>query len=293
MSKPDPIHQIAINLIDEAVNSERTSPPLDPASVHDLRVLSKKLRALLYLYLPYLDKALIKRRDKQLKQLADSYALSRDSDVLQETLAQLLKHNRKSKQHDELSILRDYFAELAVTAEPDSHADPRQQLSAIAQDWPRLRQAKSSPDLSEGIDSTYRKARKLSQRASQTTIDDDYHRCRKWLKYYLYQLELAGLSLNKDDQKHHRQLRKLGTRLGLLHDLCVLEKQLQALCETDEKDETVETVETVETKKNRQPLNNAITIALDWLGTQKNADKAACEKLFVKVFGNRHSPVIH
>lgn len=274
MSNDDPIYTIAKQTIDQALQAPWSKPPLDGEAVHELRVLSKKLRGLLRLCLPHVKKSLVKHSDQQLQQFADHYAESRDAAVLHDTLTQLISRHEQQA-GGATGELCDYFAKRAATEQSLSNTSPDEHLKLIVQDWPILKRKKTGPALTEGINFTYSKAQELARQAEISAADDDYHRCRKWLKYYMYQIELSEIELLNDGKKHYRRVKKLAQRLGLFHDRCVLEAALLAIPETQPK------------------LADSCAEVLVWLIAEKADDKHACHKLFAKIFRRGVCPLVN
>jgi len=85
----------------------------------------------------------------------------------------------------------------------------------------------SSEDLLLGILSGVERARRFGRRADRGLDARLWHRCRRWVKYEHYQLELALRPKRRLRLRQHR-LERLGVLLGRHQDDFDLEQQLAA-----------------------------------------------------------------
>ncbi|WJG08601.1 CHAD domain-containing protein [Aliiglaciecola sp. LCG003] len=285
--KSDPLIKLAkkrVNALQKAMaDSQASSNDLSVEAVHELRVCSKNLRALLQLYRPFCNKIILNNVEQLVKALADSYAGQRDADVQYELVCQaieaLAKLNDKTKQ-----FLLRYFVELRHHANEKSRiADVRAQLEQLLLVWKQELTLSLMTDCSQGLQFSYQKSRKLALKAAITDKDDKYHQCRKWVKYYLYQSRMLHSNKNAKNDMYLNQLAILGDLLGKLHDYCVLEQSLTLIL----------------THSARQKFNSiearSIEVAISqiqaWLAEQKRLNKSQCQTLFKHIFSHSKSPI--
>ena len=192
-------------------------------SIHQLRVCTKRLRAFLRVYPPSLSVAVANR---DLKSLADSYAGVRDAQVALATLNRLIGgwSDKKRRKHREVI---DFIAHQKQQAEALTEPrEPHQALEQVMLHWPGTGDAQHPFSARDGMRRLYEKARRLGRKALQSDIDEDFHRWRKWVKYWLYCL--TELSSGKVPAGYSKRLKRLGDSLGVFHDICVLEDSLKS-----------------------------------------------------------------
>ena len=268
----DPVFKAGKKVIRRTLRALASSPPPHPDTVHRLRVCTKKLRALLQLYRPRHTSAAIKAVELDVKRIADLYAGSRDAHVLLATLRQLNADNA-------IEPVLQYFSTQNTerqNALPDT--DLPAIFANILERWQRELAAPGGTAFSSGLEYSYSRTRKLARKATTSKDDQRYHACRKWLKYYFYQLGLSGLDKNKGAARHRRQVGVLAERLGLLHDRCVVEAALVGLQQTEDNIDA--------------DLRAACELALQRCRDQKQRDKQFCDRKFKRILSRRHSPLL-
>lgn len=205
---------------------------LTPRQIHDLRVTTKQMRACLRLYRPFVDADVLRHTDRMTKQIADTFAGMRDSHVQIKTLNKLLQ----GKPHVMLQLQPVYDAlqeGKADRLQPDL-TDVAHRFDAVLTCWSDQLQVDESLWWRDGAAATYRRAAKARKRAVGSQLDEDFHRWRKWTKFWFYQLTfLADLSA-RPARRYVASLKRLGDELGDFQDLCVLEVTLQRLAHSVE-----------------------------------------------------------
>jgi CHAD domain-containing protein len=206
------------------------SPPLSPKAVHDLRVLTKQLRALLRLYQPFVEVENWQFADAQARSIARAFAGLRDRQVQVKTMTRLLR----GKPHliFQLQPIYDYLLNHEDQT-PRDDAALGSQLHDLLVFWEKhLAQSGPHSWIPKGAELTFRKAHRRGKRACQSLADDDFHHWRRWLKYWLYQQEWMTVKDNSKLIGYRKQLTLLGTRLGQFQDCCVLEQTLKSRSDT-------------------------------------------------------------
>lgn len=272
----DPVWDLATRLVHKQQNKLSRSATLGPEQIHSLRVTTKKLRALLRLYYPALkpnQRQAIKQLDRRIKSVADELSDSRDATVLYQTLTEVIQRNTESMSPG-LHALLNYF----LSGDTEQVSSPSfqavKQLNDIADRWQSAVSTIDAVDIHRGLDFSYLKARQLAQKALTGHDDHPYHQCRKWVKFYTYQLQQTAPKSAKAPTKYLRKLRKLGDRLGHLHDLCQLQLALLSLSPEDS---------AAVTESPRQQ-------ALAWIGSRKDQTRHKCQQELVALFGKKSRP---
>jgi len=201
---------------------------LRPADVHALRVACKRLRALWRMLEPGFGPGVTRPAERALRDAARELAGQRQAWVLVKSLESL---QHKADRRQDRVLAADLAGRLteALGAEA-AVATPGPLLRGVfGQQLPALAALPGGPpsveDLLAGILHGAQRARKLGRRAGRRGEAVLWHRCRRWVKYEHYQLELA-LRPNGVLRQRHRRLERLGVLLGRHQDGYDLERQL-------------------------------------------------------------------
>lgn len=274
----DPVLKLALRLAKKAREALSANPALTPENIHDLRVLTKKLRALLRLYYPTIrhkQRQPLRRLDQAIKSLADELAESRDASVLYTTLDDVIR-----KHSSELSpaqqYLLDQYKPVNVAPEPIPAASIDAKLGSIVESWQSVSGFLHGINIKQGIDFSYLRAQKLAKNIRRSHDDDQFHQYRKWLKYHLYQIELVATKPGKAISNYTRHLDKLGKQLGVLHDVYLLQESLLR-----------------PQRFNRKPVAPAQCIdeVLGLIELRKDELQTQCRKKSTGLFAQKHCPV--
>lgn len=218
--------------LDSAVDLIAEDEDLTPVTVHNLRKRFKRLKALYRLVGPYSEQQ-ARRETLRYRDLGRDLALSRDREVLEQTLVKLqfltddpvvierLEHllNRLQRQDtvDDMSI--PVNADRLRAALLKARAAAEQVLRG---EFPR--------DLMiEGYMRTYRKARRLWQELPESTQQEDWHEWRKRVKDDWYQTQLLKKYRSESQKPRLEKLRLLADLLGYDHDLQNLSELIEIL----------------------------------------------------------------
>ncbi|MFP1683854.1 CHAD domain-containing protein [Alloalcanivorax sp. C16-1] len=214
---------------------------LDPDRVHDLRVTVKRLRALWRLMATQGHRKTADKRDKALRDAARQLSVARDRQVMGETLDALRAGTRRDYEQEAVDAVRRLALpedETAVApAPPDGletvFTDDRAAWDALTADQGR---EESTDLLRKGFGRLYADARQRGFEAIAENRATVWHDFRKSAKTQLYLLDPIADRLDGSDVAI-KDLKKLGRRLGELHDLQVLDEFLrQARKEADDKE---------------------------------------------------------
>lgn len=199
-----------------------------PKNIHELRVITKRLRAFWQVVHPLLDdEAHFLSHNNLLRDTAKSLFQYRESDVNQK----LIMSFRSSVDVEEDCIVLDALLKLFTAPTVPTKFQHKDELvtcfTAEHNFWQQLDASK--PEMQKrqvaGLEATFKKARGLSKRAIEKGLEPVVtHQWRKWAKYWYYQLEaLPGKNDNKKSKDYIRALEHLTDALGKYHDLHILE----------------------------------------------------------------------
>jgi len=212
-----------------------TSKEIDKPSIskdkkiHAIRVMSKKLRSLLYLIKPSLqDKKFFESQNQFYKQLSKSLSIERETKVMHDTFQWLLKRNKLSQNSFE-NIQASLQQNQENKTDPDIDKNIEICRQAIDMALENLDTIKTIQyqikDLEKGFQKTYEKAYDNLNLALMTRDIEDIHMFRKYAKYHMYQIQLLSNQI-KYPKKRAEDLDKLTSLLGKSHDLALLADHL-------------------------------------------------------------------
>lgn len=218
-------------IADASWRVERSDDCLLPADVHALRVSCKRLRSLWRMLEPAFGPATTRPAEGVLRDAAKELAGQRQAAVLVQTLERLGRKADKSKDR-ELAV--DLALRLTVALEAPAALEGPQPLlrAAFERQETALAALPGRPtaeDLLLGILAGVERARKYGRRANRDRDATLWHRCRRWVKYEHYQLDLS-LRPKGALRQRQRRLERLGVLLGRHQDGADLD---QALASTD------------------------------------------------------------
>lgn len=277
LPKSDPVFKCAKKRVSKMLDELDGSEVLTDDQVHDVRVCTKKLRALLQLYRPACRKAGLKTVDHAIRDLARTLSSARDAHVQHAMLERMVQAFGQEYQGNLHLLLEHYGVDDASDVSMPQTREVREGFEHLLVTWRGQLHLKGKPDIGQGLEFAYKHARKLAYEAESSDDDELYHECRKWVKYFHYQLQLVVKDMRPRDKSYLKGLQKLGECLGEFHDRCVLERSLNQLLSK-------------EAQENAE-LESAGLLMLSWLVEQKRCDKEVCQKLFEKLFTRTHNPV--
>ena len=204
---------------------------LDADAVHELRVTSKRLRAVWQLLRPALGAEVTRPPEQEMRRLAKAFESRRGLVSLVETLDRLEamaapKRSAASAESAVLQALRERVGSRGEVDPTRARSDP-ELIRIIEAQRVALRdrlQPMHPRDWGEGIARSYRKARRSARnavaaerRGDSVVAAEAWHRARRHAKYELYQIELLGRPAGSRSRRV--RLARFGKRAGRFHDL--------------------------------------------------------------------------
>ena len=199
--------------------------------IHFIRVMSKKLRSLLYLVKPFFnDKEFLKNQNQFYKELAKNLSQERETKVMHDTFQWLIEKSRLPR--DDFKDIQTTLQENLENKDADSdEIDQKLQISkqSIMMGLNALNEQKRTKytikDLKTGFYKIYKKAYDTLHLALATKEIEDIHLFRKYAKYHMYQIRLLSGQL-KRSKKRVKELDKFTYLLGTSHDLSLFAQYL-------------------------------------------------------------------
>jgi hypothetical protein len=206
------LQRVLLSISQQAELDLRLLTSGDPQSrIHALRVRMKKLRAVLRLIQPGLAPKTIKAIRRHLRILKQAFAMNRDQHVLHALLAELRDGDTSFQEE------RQSFIELPVPAEMRMLQATAHKLTKHLQNL-TLRPL-AWDDIAFAYARRYAKARQWFRRCEKKHSAARMHRWRAPVKDHYFQ-SLIVLR----DRHHLHACRKLGSWLGQLNDLALLQE---------------------------------------------------------------------
>ena len=203
-----------------------------PAAVHDARRCLKRLRALLHLVRPGLDETAYQREADQLAAIGKLLSRTRDRHVMQQTLAKLEKQPGGLPKATATRLRK-----LVADGKPDdagqASSDGRRPALNRLKQARKLFAGKAIDDLEldhlvEGLETTYRKARKALRKAYAKPSDEAFHAWRKSTQRHWRHMLLLSHGWPEALLARAGEAKELSRLLGEDHDYSVLVAFAQA-----------------------------------------------------------------
>jgi len=224
------LSHICIQLVQDQLTDLELSQALeDEELVHQLRVLTKRLRAAWHLAQPVCGKKQAQQRRHALRKLSALIAHSRDRSV-QSALAEKIHLN-----HPEISAtsLQRLFPSSADTPPPppllSSIKEIRQILASEIEAWGNVLLGNQERCvLRHRWRHSFKQTQTLTRQSSKSNDAELWHSWRKAVKRLRYQREFLAQINPRILGKKDLRIRRLGTRLGDHNDLAVFRTHLNS-----------------------------------------------------------------
>lgn len=205
-------------------------------SVHETRLLIKRLRALLWFARPALGRAAYARARTQLRKAAELLSGQRDLAVTQSTLNDLSRKTHKRGHRTALAhVLRNpvFDASAGKAQEKSFRSALEKAVEILRRSVHQIQRVVPSistwPSPSKRLRKAFRAMFRAGEKARQTGKDTDFHTWRKKAKRLHYQLELTQANRGGRTSEILKKAEKLQNKLGLYHDCVVVENHLRKL----------------------------------------------------------------
>jgi CHAD domain-containing protein len=228
---PDAVRAVARERAEHALRALRQTAPEDPGTaVHDVRKDAKKLRALLRLLQPGIDRDQRREENRAIADVARSLSGARDADVLAKQAAELRERAAGQAPEAAFAAVHDALAQAAASGDGavpsiDAAIADLEALIDRIDHWPL--EGVRRRTLVDGLERTYRRGRdELRQVRKHPGHAEQLHAWRKRVKDLWYEQRLLRDAWPGILKAQAAELDELGELLGDDHDLSVLRDQL-------------------------------------------------------------------
>lgn len=224
------VQKIVKTQIQKAIVESKHEDIETDKAVHQIRKRCKKLRGLLRMIRPILkDKKLYDEKNRAFKEIASGLSGARDSKVLGDTYAKIVKrYGLDWQKYEEIASSIDAIKSETMSDEEIESmlTQTRQELHSHLGDIHRYKIKHTQDILDKGVQKGYKKARNLQNEAARSLKSGEFHQWRKWVKYHWYQMQMlqknSGCLLNA----RVNRLKLLADVLGEEHDITVFKEYL-------------------------------------------------------------------
>lgn len=269
-SKPEGVHRIACEQIDRALAELGEETPASGEAIHQARKRFKKLRALLRMLKPRLERRIYKAHNRRLRAMAHALAGKRDADVMLQTLDGLQQTLRDNGQDPEFTGLREVLrARRAARGHKDSGSTEPPELG-VADELADLREQISRWSLREtgfdlagpGFRKIYKRGRKALRRARKHPGDRQFHDWRKRVKDHWYHNRLLQYLWPVPMRTRADELKRLSDLLGDDHDLAVFRQTLNNMPDSKLTSSDAVMLQSAITDRQRKLRSSALRLGL-------------------------------
>ena len=223
------IRRIVLNQLDRAtLELSSIGDPESDQAIHDARRRVKKIRAIIRLVRPVLDKA--HRADPELRRVSKLLAPVADGQGVIETLNQLLKRYRRGLPRKTAAAIRTGLIDRSRQIDSKASKEgvlEKAQLTLRAERR-RVKQwrlsAKGFGALAPGLKDSVRRARFAMMTAWLHPTAQHHHTWRRHVKNHWFHVRLLSARCGYRLQPYQRQLEALDGILGEYHNLVLLQE---------------------------------------------------------------------
>lgn len=224
------VHRIVCGQLDAAIG-ELTGGPDPHRGVHEARKCFKRTRALLRLVRPALGQKSFKREDKRIRAIARRLSAPRDCQAMIETVGLLENGGGNIWDTATGQSLKAQLHRDRTNAEAELRrnglASALDDLTGVREGYRSLKLKGGTRHLAEGLESSYRRARRDFKRSFKTGRDEDFHSWRKSAQHHWRHMQLLWHAWPTVMGARADTASELSQLLGQDHDLSVLMLRLQ------------------------------------------------------------------
>jgi CHAD domain-containing protein len=201
-------------------------------AIHEVRLLIKRVRALLWFARPSLAKAVKTEARAQLRKAAQLLAGQRDLKAAQATFEKMMEEVDSARGRAAVETTSQ-----ALRERNGAHPEPWRQtvekavkvFCAEVDDFAQaVEHSAKWPSATKRTEKAFRAMRKKGKKARRTLSDADFHAWRKKTKRLLYLLELRDTDPSGREKRLIERVDELQSTLGDDHDCVVAAKQVPA-----------------------------------------------------------------
>lgn len=197
-----------------------------PAAIHDARRCLKRLRALLRLIRPALAENTYRRETNRIAGIGKLLADARDHHVMQQTLTKIETRSDTLPKSVSMKLAKLAANGTGTKTTRAGAQERRQALDSLVQVQKFFvhlgRRSITFDHIAEGIERSYRRARRMFREAYETPTDEAFHEWRKTVQHHWRHMQLISRAWPDALDARAGEAKELSRLLGDDHDICVL-----------------------------------------------------------------------
>ncbi len=229
--------RILTGLLDSIGDRLTTEAAISDVNIHEMRKTCKKLRALLRMLRPAMDRDSFHTLDRAIRDFARQLAGLRDSKVMLDTIEHIEHHFAPVLHEQALTPVHQALRRMMQTQDdrPAVSLDLAAMQTQLADIMTAAGQANygaiDDATLLDGIVDCYRRGRRAFAHMQASPDTESGHALRRQAKYQYYQLRMLVAGNESELKNVVSDFHRLEETLGTDHDLAVLEELLVAHAE--------------------------------------------------------------
>jgi CHAD domain-containing protein len=227
---PEGIKRIACELLDDAIARTKPGQKNRDEAIHDVRVATKKLRALLRLVQAKSTDEVLAREMSRYRKVGRRLSDLRDATVMIAAFDGLTERYADQLSSNAFAELRKPFVQRRKTQRSDENKALAEVARMLTSARPRMAKWPIDEDgfgaVHQGLKRTYKKGRLLMAEAQGARSIETFHAWRKRAKDLWYQVRLFKPTWPAMLKKLADELEKLADYLSEDHDLAILRQRV-------------------------------------------------------------------
>jgi CHAD domain-containing protein len=204
--------------------------------IHEVRLLIKRVRALLWFARPSVARTIEAEARTQLRKASELLSGQRDIKAAQTTFEKMLDEIDSSTDRDALEKTSQAMRKNGTAPEENEREKIGEAVKMLCDELDDFAQAVERsgkwPSVTKRTEKAFRVMRKSGKKARRTRANADFHAWRKKTKRLLYLLEMRDGDATRREKELLERVYKLQATLGDDHDCVITAQQLPAPKET-------------------------------------------------------------
>lgn len=259
------VRRIALEQVDKALHHATTEQPTLEICVHEIRKCLKRLRALVRLVRPQLDRS-YERENAEFRATGQLLSTTRDADVMQHTFQNLVELYGSTIPKSEMEACENLLQQRVTTGTPDL----REQLSGVVlrlenaryriAQWPLHNEDFAA--IAAGARAVYKRGKEAFSTTQHNVSAEHVHEVRKNIKYLWYHSRLLTPLWPVFLKEFSSVLSTLADTLGEHNDLAVFRATICATIQQEAEPAGENSIDAVALQRQQELWNTAVPLCM-------------------------------
>ncbi len=227
---PENVKRIMLEQLDRSIDRLSSRTGSKDRAIHDGRVCFKKVRAMLRLVRFEIGEETFKEENAFYRDVSRELAALRDTAVVADTLKKLVEDFAEHYAATDLKWLRKQLMSSCIGRRIDRKEVLQKVAKTVGSSRERVKSFPLNVDsffaVGPGLQSVYRKGRKLFEAVCREPVAENLHELRKQVKHLCYQIGVLNPIWPKMLEAHAFELQRLSEYLSEDHDLVLLKSSI-------------------------------------------------------------------